>query len=284
MKRKIILSADSTCDIGKELKEKYNVQFYPFHISLDGEQYKDGTDIFPEDIFKKYDEKGVLPKTAAIGSGEYIEYFRPFVEDGYDVIHLNLGSALSCAHQNCLLAAKELGHITPIDSCNLSSGTGLLVLEAAKLIGLGLSVENIVSEIKSLTAKIHSSFVLDTLKFLSAGGRCSSLVSIGANLFKIKPCIMVSNKDGSMSVGKKYRGGLLKVLNSYVDDILSNYKNIRNDKIFLVQAGLSPEIFQQMYEKVKSINYFEEIYRSTACCTISSHCGPNTFGIMYISK
>ena len=284
MKRKIILSADSTCDIGKELKEKYNVQFYPFHISLDGKQYMDGIDIFPDDIFKKYNEKGVLPKTAAIGSGEYIEYFRPFVEEGYEVIHLNLGSALSCAYQNCLLAAKELGHITPIDSCNLSSGIGLLVLEAARLIDLGLSVENIANEIKSLTSKVHSSFILDTLKFLSAGGRCSSIVSIGANIFKIKPCIMVNNKDGSMSVGKKYRGELSKVLHAYVDDILADCKNIRKDKIFLAQAGLSPELFQQMYERFKSINYFDKIYRSTACCTISSHCGPNTFGVMYISK
>lgn len=284
MKRKIMLSADSTCDIGKELKEKYNVHYYPFHISLDGQHYKDGINIFPDDIFKKYSEKGVLPKTAAIGSVEYIEYFRPFVEEGYDVIHLNLGSAISCAHQNCILAAKELGHVYPIDSCNLSCGTGLLVLEAARLISMDLNVEDIVSEIKSLTSKIHSSFILDTLKFMSAGGRCSSIVSIGANLFKIKPCIVVNNKDGSMFVGKKYRGELSKVLNYYVDDVLSNYKNIRNDKIFIVQAGLSSEMFQQMYEKVKNLNYFEKIYTSTACCTISSHCGPNTFGIMYISK
>lgn len=284
MSRKIILSADSTCDIGNELKEKYDVHFYPFHISLDGQQYRDGIDIFPEDIFKKYYEKGVLPKTAAIGSGEYIDYFRPFVEQGFDVIHLNLGSSISCAYQNCLIAAKELGHIYPINSGNLSSGIGLLVLEAAEMINQGLEAESISKNIKELTAKVHSSFVLDTLKFLRAGGRCSSLASIGANLFKIKPCIEVNNKDASMRVGKKYRGDLAKVLNSYTDDILSEYKNMKDDKIFLAHASVSSELLEMVYRKIARLNYFKNIYISTACCTISSHCGPNTLGIMYIYK
>lgn len=284
MNGKIIVSADSTCDIGDNLKEKYNVHYYPFHISLDGKYYRDGIDIFPEDIFKKYYEKGILPKTAAIGSGEYIDYFRPFVEDGFDVIHLNLGSALSCAHQNCIIAAKELGHIYPIDSGNLSSGIGLLVLEAAQMANRGLDAQTISENIKGLTSKVHSSFVLDTLKFLKAGGRCSTLASIGANLFKIKPCIEVNNKDGSMHVGKKYRGELSRVLNSYTDDILSSYTNIKNDKIFIVNAGLHPELLRVVYNKVAALNYFKNIYMTTACCTISSHCGPNTLGIMYMLR
>ena len=284
MKRKILLSADSTCDIGGKLKEENNVSYYPFHIILDGKQYSDGIDIFPQDIFKAYFEKGILPKTAAICSSEYIEYFRPFVNEGYDVIHLNLGSAISCAHQNCLLAAKELGNIYPIDSCNLSSGIGLLVLEAARMIKLGMDAETIVNEIRMLTRKVRSSFVIDTLKFLSAGGRCSSLVAIGANIFKIKPCIEVNNKDGSMSVGKKYRGDLSKVLEAYSDDVLSNYKNMKDDKIFVVEAGLPQELYEKMYEKVKGLGYFKNIYKSTACCTISAHCGPGAFGLMYMEK
>ncbi len=284
MNGKVIISADSTCDIGDNLKKKYNVHYYPFHISLDGKYYKDGIDIFPEDIFKKYYEKGILPKTAAIGSGEYIDYFRPFVESGFDVVHLNLGSALSCAHQNCLLAAEELGHVYPIDSGNLSSGIGLLVVEAAQMANRGMDAQTISKNIKSLTSKVHSSFVLDTLKFLKAGGRCSTLASIGANLFKIKPCIEVNNKDGSMHVGKKYRGELSKVLNSYTDDILSGYTDIKNDKIFIVNAGVYPELLKMVYNKVAALNYFEQIYITTACCTISSHCGPNTLGIMYMLK
>ncbi len=284
MNRKIILSADSTCDLNKSLEEKYKVHYYPFHIHLDGKQYRDGVDIFPDDIFRKYYEKGVLPKTAAINVEEYVDYFRQFVERGYNVVHLNLGHALSSAHQNCLLAAKELGNVYPIDSCGLSSGIGILVLEAGEMIEKGENIEAIVSRVKSIIPKIRSSFVLDTLKFLSAGGRCSSILSIGANIFKIKPCIEVSNKDGSMSVGKKYRGDLEKVLNSYVDDTLSDYKNIQDDKIFVIEAGLDKNLYESMCEKVRNLNYFKNIYKSTAGCTISAHCGPNTFGLMYVSK
>ena len=284
MANKIILSTDSACDIGDELKEKYSVHYYPFHISLDGKQYQDGVDIFPKDIFEKYREKGILPKTAAIGSGEYVDYFTPFVENGYDVIHFNIGSAISCAHQNCLIAAKELGHIYPIDSGNLSSGIGLLVLAAAKMINQGLSLCSIIENIEKLKSKVQARFVLDTLEFLKAGGRCSSLMSIGASIFKIKPCIEVNNKDGSMYVGKKYRGDLSKVINLYTEDIISGYRDIQNDEIFIVHAGLSNDLIKIMYDKLSNLNYFKQIYITTAGCTISSHCGPNAFGIMYISK
>lgn len=284
MKNKVILSADSTCDLGNTLRQKYNVHYYPFHIVLDGKQYQDGIDIFPKDIFKKYKEKGVLPKTAAIGAEEYIEYFRQFVDQGYDVIHLNIASSISCAHQNCLIAAKELGHIYPINSCNLSAGTGLLAIEAAEMISKGLDAQTISEKIKEMTARVHTSFIIDTLEFLKAGGRCSSLMSIGASLFKIKPCIEVMNHDGSMRVGKKYRGELSKVLNSYADNILSDYKNIKDDKIFLARAGLDENLFDTIYNKVKRLNYFKEVYTVTVCCTISSHCGPGAFGIMYIYK
>lgn len=284
MSNKILISADSTCDIGNNLKEKYSVHYYPFHINLDGKQYQDGINIEPNDMFKLYYEKNILPKTAAIGSEEYIEYFRPFVAQGFDIIHINISSSLSCAYQNCLIAAKELGHIYPIDSCNLSSGMGLLVLEAANMVEQGLDVLKINENTKNIVSKVHSSFVIDTLKFLRAGGRCSSLASIGANIFKIKPCLEVDNHDGSIHVAKKYRGDLSKVLTTYTNDILLNYKNIKEDKIFIVHSGIPNEFIDTIYNKVKSLNYFENIYIATACCTISAHCGPNTLGIMYISK
>lgn len=284
MKQKIILSSDSTCDIGNELKQRYNISYYPFHIILDEKQYSDGIDISPKDIYKVYHEKGILPKTAAIGYKEYLEYFKPFVEDGYKVIHINISSALSCAYQNCVIAAKELGNVHPIDSCNLSSGTGILLLEAACMIEQGLFAEDISKNIKELTGKVNSSFVLDTLKFLQAGGRCSSIASIGASLFKIRPRIDVDNRSGNMKVGKKYRGDSEKVLMKYADDILSEYKNIKDDRIFIVNSGISDNLLNMVYDRVKTLDYFKEIYLTTACCTISSHCGPNTLGIMYMSK
>ena len=280
MKNKIILSADSTCDLGDFLKEKHNVHYYPFHIIVDGKQYQDGVDITPDDIYRIYYEKNTLPKTAAIGSGEYISHFKQFVDQGYEVIHINLGSALSCAYQNCCIAAEEIGNVYPVNSCNLSCGVGLLVIKAAEMIESGMSAKDIQNEIKNLTSKVHSSFVLDTLEFLRAGGRCSALTSFGAGLFKIKPCIEVDNTSGSMRVGKKYRGDLLKVISNYADNILSSVENMSSERIFLVHSGISKEILDMAYDKISKTNYFKEIHITKASCTISSHCGPNTLGIM----
>ncbi len=284
MKEKIVLSADSTCDLGEELGKRYNVNYYPFHIIVGDKEYRDGVDITPNDIYKAYRNEKILPKTAAIGVGEYVEYFRPFVEQGYKVIHLNLGGALSSAYQNCCLAAEELGgNVYPINSCSLSTGVGLLVIEAADMIKKGMCAEEIQSEIKNLIPKVHASFVLDTLEFLKAGGRCSALASFGASLLKIKPCIEVDNTSGNMHVGKKYRGNINKVLMEYTSDILDKVDEIRKNRIFIVHSGIENDLVSMVYKRIEETKRFNEIHITCASCTISSHCGPNTIGIMYMN-
>lgn len=175
---RIILSADSTCDLGDELKARYAVHYYPFHVILDGQTYADGVDLMPDDIYRVYREKKILPKTAAINTAEYIDYFRQWTDQGYEVIHLNLGSGLSATHNNCRLAAEELPGVYVIDSCNLSTGSGLLVLEAADRIAAGMPAAQIAQEVRALTSHAHASFVLDTLEFLYKGGRCSALAML----------------------------------------------------------------------------------------------------------
>lgn len=282
--RKIILSGDSTCDLGDELKEKYQVHYYPFHIILEGKDYQDNVDITPGDIFQRYYEKKVLPKTAAINVEEYVNYFRPFVEQGYEVVHLNLGSALSSAHQNCMLAARELKGVYPVDSGNLSTGIGHLVLDAGEMIKEGLGAEEIAGKLNQRKNLVHSSFILDTLKFMSAGGRCSNVMALGANLLNIKPCIEVNNKDGSMDVGKKYRGSLKKVLPLYVKDKLQEYQGICTDKIFITHSGIDQEYIELVKEAIQEEKEFQNIYVTRASCTISCHCGPNTLGILFETK
>ena len=282
--RKIILSADSTCDLGDELKEKYQVHYYPFHIILEGKDYQDNVDITPGDIFQRYYEKKVLPKTAAINVEEYVNYFRPFVEQGYEVVHLNLGSALSSAHQNCMLAARELKGVYPVDSGNLSTGIGHLVLDAGEMIKEGLGAEEIAGKLNQRKNLVHSSFILDTLKFMSAVGRCSNVMALGANLLNIKPCIEVNNKDGSMDVGKKYRGSLKKVLPLYVKDKLQEYQGICTDKIFITHSGIDQEYIELVKEAIQEEKEFQNIYVTRASCTISCHCGPNTLGILFETK
>lgn len=242
MNRKVLLMADSTCDLSAELKERYKVQTYPLHIVLSGKSYDDSVDIMPDQIYEHFYQTGELPKTSAVNMDEYANFFRPFIAQGYDIVHINIGSALSTSHQNCLAAARELGHVFPVDSCNLSTGTGLLVIEAAQCIEKGMSAAQTAEYVRSVAAKSHASFIMDRLDFMRAGGRCSTITMLGANLLNLKPCIEVDNQNGgSMGVGKKYRGKLEKVLQSYVEDKLAQYTHIKKDHIFITHSGISEE-------------------------------------------
>ena len=280
--RKVILSADSTCDLGEELKARYDVQYYPFHIILDGKDYQDNVDIHIEDIFRAYYDRKALPRTAAINVEEYVEYFRPWVDQGFDVLHFCLGGALSSAQRNCVLAARELGgHVFPIDSCNLSTGISLQIIEAGERIRAGMSAAEIAQAMKEIIPHCHASFILDTLEFMRAGGRCSTIVAVGANLLALKPCIEVDNSDGSMRVGKKYRGNLKKVLPQYVRDKLTQYDRIKRDHLFITYSSIDPSYVELVRRTVLDMMDFKEIHVTTASCTIASHCGPNTLGILF---
>ncbi|MBR5134016.1 MAG: DegV family protein [Clostridia bacterium] len=285
MSNPVILCADSTCDLNEELLRACNVHLYPFHIVLEDKTYQDGIDLCPDDIVRIYREKKVLPHTAAINVQEYIDFFTPFVNAGCDVIHISLGSGISSSHQNSCLAAAEFdGRVHTINSGNLSTGSGHLVLEAAARIEKGLPADQIAAELRELTSKVSSSFVLDTLEFLYKGGRCSALSMMGANLLKLKPCIRVDNADSKMGVGKKYRGSLEKAIEDYIRDELQGRDDIRLDKIFVTHSPIDQSYVDAAVNAVKSYQNFENIYITDAGCTITSHCGPGCLGILYMVK
>lgn len=284
MDKPIILSADSTCDLGPQLKEKYQVHYYPFHVILDGKTYSDGVDLVPDQIYEVYRERKILPKTAAINIAEYLEFFKQWTDQGYEVIHLTLGSGLSASYNNCRLAAQELPGVYAIDSRNLSTGSGLLVLEAAERIAAGMPAAQVAKEVQELTVKVNASFVIDTLEFLYKGGRCSALQMLGANVLRLKPCIEVDNRSGSMDVGKKYRGSLDKCLEQYVKDRLEGRDDIVEKRIFITHSGISDERVALVKRLVEQYGHFGEILVTRAGCTISSHCGPNTLGVLFIEK
>ena len=242
----VLLTADSPCDLGEDLKECYQLHYYPYHIILEDREYTDGVDVTPDDLFRAYRERKVLPKTAAIGIGEYMEFFRPLVEQGFEIVHFCLGSALSAAYQNCCAAAEELGHVYPIDARSLSTGIGLQVLEAAEMARTGMPAAEIQKEARKLADRSHASFILDTLEFMHAGGRCSTVAALGANLLKLKPCIEAHpEKTGAMEVGKKYRGAYQKCLLQYVKDRLEGRDDIDLRRIFITESGgFTPEEIQ----------------------------------------
>jgi len=284
METKVLLSADSTCDLGEDIKKRYKVEFYPLHIILEEKDYLDNVTIQTEDIYRAYYDKKVLPQTAAVNTAEYIEFFRTWIDQGYEIVHINLGSGLSSSYQNACIAAKELGHVYPVDSCNLSTGTGLLVIQAAQLIHQGLDAGTVSERLKQLIKNIHASFIVDTLEFLHAGGRCSTIAKLGANLLNIKPCIEVSTEDGSMKMGKLYRGKLERCLVNYTIEKLNAYQNIDYDRIFITHSGIEESCIDAVKKNIEETAEFKEILITKASCTISSHCGPNTLGILFMTK
>ena len=284
MAKPIILCADSTCDLSAELIAKYNVHILPLHVILEGNAYADGVDMQPDDIYAVYKEKKVLPTTSATNMDEYMEFVKPFIDAGNDVLYITLGSGISTTHNSCRLAALETPGMYCIDSCNLSTGMGLVVMAAAERIAAGLPIEQIVEEVKGITQKVESSFVLDTLEFLHKGGRCSTLAMMGANVLKLKPCIEVSNEDSKMAVGKKYRGSLDKCLQEYVKDRLEGRDDIDTTRIFITHSGISDERIAMVKAEVEKYQAFDEVLITRAGCTISAHCGPNTLGILFVRK
>lgn len=282
--KKVILSADSTCDLTDDLIERYHVNIQPLHINLDDKYYRDGIDISPDDIYATYQAKGILPKTSAPNPVDYTEKFKQWTDAGYAVVHISLGSGISSAHQNSLLAAAELPDVYSIDSGNLSTGMGLLVIEAAERIEQGMEASQIYQEVNQLRDKVHASFVIDKLTYLYEGGRCSALANISANLLNIKPSIKVDNENGKMTVGKKYRGSLARVLKNYTTDQLNDDATINKKRIFITHSGMAEENIELVKDMVEQNYDFEEIIVTRAGCTISSHCGPNTLGVLFMSN
>ena len=282
---KIIVSADSTCDLGEELKARYDVNYYPLHVILEGKSYNDGVDITPDDIYAKYRESHVLPTTAAVNVDEYLQYFKDLSKDGDEVIHVNLGSGLSSSYQNARLAAAELEGVYVIDGQNLSTGMGLVVLEVAKRVQAGMAAPQIVAEVEALREKCHASFILENLEFLYKGGRCSAVAAFGANLLKLKPQIKVDNTCGKMDAAKKYRGAFGKCLAEYIADELKDRTDIETDRIFITHSGMTdPSLLDQAVALVKEYQNPDEVCITRASCTISSHCGPDTIGVLYRTK
>lgn len=278
----IVITSDSTSDLSIELRERYNISVLPLGVTLGDKAYKDGVDITPDDIYAHHAKTGELPKTTAANVDECINFFKKFVDEGKTVIHFSISSDMSSTYNNGRLASMEFDNVYVIDSGNLSTGEGLLVVAAAEMAEQGLGAEEIVAKIEDLVSKVDASFVIDNLEYLHKGGRCSALAMLGANVLKLKPCIEV--KNGSMGVGKKYRGRYGDVLKTYVNERLANVDDIDTSRVFVTHAGCDEEIVNAVVEQVKSKGIFKEVFLARAGCTISSHCGADTLGVLFIRK
>ena len=282
--KKIRIVADSTCDLSPELIEKYDITIVPLCIIMDEKSYYDGVDVTPDDIFKWADKNKTTPKTAATPFDITQDKLQPFVDAGDDVIFFGISSKMSSTCQVARLVAEQLEYdrIFVIDSQNLSTGIGLQILRAAEMAADGRTAEEIVEAIEGARSLVRASFVVDTLTFLARGGRCTAVTAMMATALKFHPLISV--KDGAMGAGKKYRGKMISVLKSYVEDLTPALLNADPKRVFLTHSGSDEETINAVKEELLKLNYFEEILITRAGGVISSHCGPNALGVLFYEK
>ena len=278
----IKITSDSTCDLSKELLERYQIGIVPLTVIKNGEMHRDGIDITPEDIFQHVDRGGVLCSTSAVNAEDYRVFFESFT-DTYDaIVHINIGSNFSSCYQNASIAAANYTNVYVVDSMNLSTGQGHLVIEAAQLAEKGMSAVEIKSHLVSMRNRVDASFILDRLDYMQKGGRCSAVIALGGKLLKIKPCIAV--KDGSMGMVDKYRGSFSKCVEKYIKEMLKDRKDIRTDRVFITHTPVDEEVLRVARETLEKYGEFKEIYETNAGCTVSCHCGPGTLGVLFLTK
>ena len=280
MKIKII--ADSTCDLSQELIQKYNIGIVPLIVMKDNQEFIDGVTITPKDIFAHVAAGGSLCSTAARGVAVYQEEFAKYASDYDGVIHVNIGSGFSSSYQNACIAAEDFENVRVIDSKNLSTGHGLVVLKACDLAETATDLDELKRQLDDFTDRVEASFLLDRLEYMVKGGRCSGAAALGANLLSLKPCIEV--KDGKMAVVKKYRGHIEKCLAAYVKERLAGREDLDGDRIFITHTVVSPESLEAVKNGVAQYGSFKNVYETVAGCTVSCHCGPGTMGILFVRK
>lgn len=278
----IKIISDSTCDLSKELVEKYDIAIMPLTVIKDGKSYTDNVDITPADIFAHVAAGGDLCSTTALNIEEYSNCFAKYADKYDGVLHVNISSEFSSCYQNACLAAEEFDNVRVLDSRNLSTGQGLVVLKACELAKTCQSLDELHAQLVEFTGKVEASFLLDQLKYMVKGGRCSAVAALGANLLNLKPCIEV--KNGKMGVVKKYRGSYAKCLASYVKDRLANRDDLDKGTLFVTRTPVTDECLKAVADTVEQYNDFENTYWTEAGCTVSCHCGPATLGVLFVRK
>ncbi len=277
---KIKITADSTCDLSPDLIQKFDIGIVPLIVVKESEEYLDGITITPADIFSHVAAGGGLCSTAARGTAVFQNEFAKYAGAYDGVVHINISSEFSSSYQNACIAAEDFDNVRVVDSRNLSTGQGLVVLKACELAQTAENLDELKAELDDFASRVEASFVLDRLDYMVKGGRCSSVAALGANLLGLKPCIEV--KGGKMSIVKKYRGHIEKCLAAYVKDRLENRNDLDDGTIFVTHTQVPQECIDTAISGINHYGHFENIYETTAGCTVSCHCGPGTLGILFV--
>lgn len=282
MNDRIIITADSTCDLSQELLERYDIRTIKLMITLGEDTFLDGEGFTPLDMYARFRKDGTLPKTSAPGVQEFLDFFTQFTDQGYSVVHLDISADLSNTYNAACLAAAELKGVYVVDTRMLSTGVGLLAIEGAECRDRGMPAKEIAQHLRRLTEKVQTSFVLDTLEFMWKGGRCSGITALGANLLHLKPALEM--KNGKLGVYKKYRGNMTSVYKQYIKERLEGRK-VRPGHVFITESGeIDEAVVKEIEELVRETIPVKEIHHTIAGCTVSTHCGPKTLGILFMEE
>lgn len=281
---KIKIISDSTCDLSPELIKENDIEVIPLYVSFPDHSYKDGVELDPKTLYQKVEEYKVLPKTSALTINDFMQVFEKYLNEGYDIIYTGISKAMSSTFNNARLAAEELDpeRISVVDSMNLSTGIGLILLRMAKLVKEGKSLEEITKDIEVYRQKVKVQFAIPTLDYLYKGGRCSGLTNFVGKMFKIKPIIEV--RDGKMSVGPKARGKMINALNMLLNMVKNDLDNIEPENVFVTHSLNDEDAKYLETELLKFLPKGIKLYNTYAGCVISSHCGQGTIGILYVVK
>lgn len=279
---KIAITSDSVCDLSNDLLSKNNIKILSLPITLGDKEFTDSINLTPQEIFDYVQKNKVLPKTSAINEFQYNEFFSENLKSNDALIHFTISSGISSCYVNAVNAAKNFKNVYIIDSRSLSTGVGLQVLYACSLRDKGLKAEEIVEKVDARKKYIQASFVIERLDYLYKGGRCSSLQLLGANLLKIRPSIIL--KDGKMQMHKKYRGKMPDVVKEYCLDTLKEFNSYDENICFITYSSATPQMIESAKDVLKNNTNFKQFFETTAGCTITSHCGENTLGILYYNN
>ena len=282
MPKPVVITADTTCDLSEELKARFHIRTIPLTIQLGEESFLDGVDFSAADIYTHYRADGTLPKTAAPGIQQFTDFFTEILDTGAEIVHLDISSELSGSFNNACIAASELEGVYTVDSRSLCTGVGLLAIEGAECAQRGMSAADIAEHLRGMADKVDTSFVLDTLEFMWKGGRCSGVTALGANLLHLKPGLEM--RDGKLSVYKKYRGNIQSVYRQYAKERLASAE-IRPGHVFVTDSSdVSEETVRELMDMVREAVPGAEVHSAKAGCTITSHCGPKTLGVLFLKK
>ncbi|MBN2300126.1 MAG: DegV family protein [Acholeplasmataceae bacterium] len=281
--KKIAILTDSTADLSQDFREEHDIYSIPHYVRFEYEIYQDGINLVPDDLYPLIRQKRKLPKTSPATHEDYISFFERFLELGYDVLFIGIGSKFSTAIENVNLAKEEVEskRVYLVDSENISSGIGILVYKAMLMRKQNYGIKNIHQTILKLVPKVRSMFALKNPSFLVKGGRLGRSIRMIETYMGLKPIIRV--KDGKLEMFKHPFGNMRHAMRVMLKSLYSSAQNLSLNTVMITHSLANRQALFMIAQIKKNLPDIE-IIENRAGCVIATHCGSGAIGITYMLK